>query len=175
MKKAPFLFGLTLTTALAVPALADIPESPTAGHASAAVLLGYGFHDGVGFGVGARGGYTLPMNVYVGGMLTYFTGKDNVSGFLIGPEGGYDFSVGPVVLRPYLGFGPDFLSYSASACAAAFGCVSASASDTKFAFWLGGAALYPITPNWFVGGDMRVMIISDFTNFQLFATGGYQF
>ena len=174
MKKAPFLFGLTLTTALAVPALADIPTSPTAGHASVGALLGYGFKDEVGFGLGARGGYTLPMNIYVGGMLTYFFGAHDVSSFLIGPEGGYDFSVGPVVLRPYLGFGPDFVSVSGSECVLG-SCVSVSGGDTKFAFWLGGAALYPITPNWFVGGDMRVLIVSDFTNFQLFATGGYQF
>jgi len=176
MKKAPFLFGLTLATAVAVPAMADLPTSPTAGHANVDALLGYGFKDGFDFALGARGGYTLPMNVYIGGTLIYFFGKSqstpigDVGGSVlsIGVEGGYDFYVNPVVIRPYLGLGPDFLMAN---CPSGFTCNG----DTKFAAWLGGAVFYPFNENWFAGADMRVHIVSDATNFQLFANGGYQF
>lgn len=172
MKKVPFLFGLTLTTALAVPALADIPTSPTAGHASVDALLGYGFKDGLGFGLGARGGYTLPMNVYLGGTLIYFFGKDPVSTLSVGVEGGYDFYVNPVIIRPFLGLGPDFFMIS---CPSGVPSGLCPGGETRFAAWLGGAVEYPINENWFAGADMRVHIVSDFTNFQLFANGGYQF
>ena len=176
MKKAPFLFGLTLATAVAVPAMAELPTSPTAGHANVGALLGYGFKDPMGFGLGARGGYTLPMNVYVGGTLIYFFGKSTstpigdvgVSTLSIGVEGGYDFYVNPVVIRPFLGLGPDFFMAS---CPAGLGC----SGETRFAAWLGGEVLYPINENWFVGADMRVHIVSEATNFQMFANGGYQF
>ena len=176
MKKAPFLFGLTLATAVAVPAMAELPTSPTAGHANVGALLGYGFKDPMGFGLGARGGYTLPMNVYIGGTLIYFFGKSesvlgqdfSVSTLSIGVEGGYDFYVNPVVIRPFLGLGPDFFMAS---CPAGAGC----SGVTRFAAWLGGEVLYPINENWFVGADMRVHIVSEATNFQMFANGGYQF
>jgi hypothetical protein len=174
MKKAPFLFGLTLATAVAVPAMAELPVSPTAGHANVGALLGYGFKDGMGFGLGARGGYTLPMNVYLGGTLIYFFGKSEggygVSALSIGVEGGYDFYIDPVVIRPFLGLGPDFFMLSCPS-----GALVCPDGETKFAAWLGGEVLYPINENWFVGADMRVHIVSDFTNFQLFANGGYQF
>jgi hypothetical protein len=177
MKKAPFVFGLALTTALAVPAMADLPVSPTAGHANVDALLGFGFHDYFDFALGARGGYTLPMNVYLGASLLYFFGSSTSTPFgdvggsvlSIGVEGGYDFYVNPVVIRPYLGLGPDILMAS---CPSGIPCGS---SDTKFAAWLGGAVFYPFTQNWFAGADMRVHIVSDATNFQLFANGGYQF
>jgi hypothetical protein len=177
MKKAPFLFGLTLATAVAVPAMAELPTSPTAGHANVGALLGYGFHDAFNFGLGARGGYTLPMNVYLGGTLIYFFGNSQTilgqsfsqSVLSLGVEGGYDFYVNPVVIRPFLGIGPDIGMVS---CPSGVAC---GGGETRFAAWLGGEVLYPITENWFAGADMRVHFVSEAVNFQLFANGGYQF
>src|SRR5882757_9279290 len=78
--------------------------STSAGHYSGAGLVGYGFNDGYKLGIGARGGYTLPTNFYVGGTLVYHLGssestpigdyKYNITYF--GAEGGYDFAAGPV-------------------------------------------------------------------------------
>jgi hypothetical protein len=86
---------------------------------SAAALLGYGFKDGVGLGLGARGGYTLPMNVYLGGTFVYHLGKSvggaSVNIFYLGVEGGYDITAGPFVIRPFLGLGPAFAHVSAPA------------------------------------------------------------
>jgi hypothetical protein len=180
MKTAPFLFSLTLATAVAIPAMADMPQAATAEHWTAGALLGYGFKDEVGFGLGLRGGYTLPMNVYIGGTLIYFFGDSrstpvgdvSIHSFLLGVEGGYDITAGPVIVRPYLGLGPDFFSGSAP-CVGGI-CVG-SQSDTKFAAWPGAAVFYPIDDHWLVGGDARVLIVSDATNFQLFANGGYKF
>ncbi|HEX4334595.1 MAG TPA: hypothetical protein VH062_01705 [Polyangiaceae bacterium] len=146
--------------------------SPTAEHWQAGAMLGYGFKDVVGVGLGVRGGYTLPMNVYVGGTFVYHFGADHVSSFVLGVEGGYDFYLDPVIVRPYLGLGPDFFSVS-SVCFQ--GICGGSGSDTKFAAWPGVAVFYPITENWLVGGDARVQIVSDVTNFQLFVNGGYKF
>jgi hypothetical protein len=171
MKKAPFLFGLTLASAIAVPALAELPTAPTAEHWSAGALLGYGFKDGVNFGLGVRGGYTLPQNVYLGGTFMYHFGKSegpaSVNVFYLGVEGGYDFFVDPIIIRPYLGLGPAFGHVSG-------GGVLPSDTETKFGVWPGVSVLYPIN-NFFVGGDTRVLIVSDFTAFNLFATGGVTF
>src|SRR3954467_2906350 len=80
---------------------------------SAALLLGEGFKDGYNFGIGARAGFTLPMNLYVGGTFVYHLGKSEntpigeskLNLFYVGPEGGYELSAGPLTVRPYLGIG----------------------------------------------------------------------
>jgi len=158
-------------------------QSPTAGHASAAALLGYGVKDGVGLGLGVRGGYTLPMNLYIGGTFVYHLGKSESTAFgdvsthlyYLGAEGGYDINVTPVIVRPYLGLG--VATATATIPGGSFGGVtfpSTSASDSRFALWPGGSVLYPLG-NAFVGGDARFLIVSDFNAFSLFATGGWQF
>lgn len=161
----------------ASPAHAD--ESPFAGHTSAGLLLGDGFKDGVGLGFGARLGYTLPMNVYLGGTFLYHFGKSEGDFsehlYYFGVEGGYDIYANPVVIRPYLGLGA--ATATASSPAINFNGQSiggGSVSDTKFGVWPGVTALYPIQ-NFFVGADARFLIVSDFNTFSLFATGGMQF
>src|SRR5215468_6132823 len=42
---------------------------------SGALLLGEGFKDGYNFGIGARGGFTLPMSLYLGGTFVYHLGS----------------------------------------------------------------------------------------------------
>ncbi len=162
---------------------AHAQESPTAGHASAALLLGDGFKDGVGLGLGVRGGYTLPMNVYLGGTFMYHFGKSESTPFgdvsthlyYFGVEGGYDIYAAPVLIRPYLGLGA--ATAVASVPGGTFEGITVdgtSNSDTKFGVWPGVTALYPIN-NFFVGADARFLIVSDFNTFSLFATGGMQF
>jgi hypothetical protein len=168
-----------------VSALASAPvlaqeKSPTADHGSVGALLGYGFKDGVGLGLGVRGGYTLPMNLYLGATFVYHLGKSqstpvgdvSVNIFYLGVEGGYDIAAGPVVVRPYLGLGPAFAHASVPNIAGLSG--GGSTTSSKFGIWPGAALLYPIQ-NFFIGADLRVLIVSDFTAFSMFATGGMQF
>ena len=183
MKKLVTALGATAAILLLGAAPAHAEESPTAGHGSAAALLGYGFKDGVGVGLGVRAGYTLPMNVYLGGTFVYHLGKSENDGFgdasvklyYFGVEGGYDIPAGPVVVRPYLGLGAATVKFSApNINLGGFGSTSLSSSDTKFALWPGATVLYPIGPA-FVGGDARFLIVDQFNAFSVFATGGIQF
>ena len=66
-----------------------------------------------GPGIGVRAGVTLPASLYLGASLDYFFGEsDSVGGFdtsastlqVLGNVG-YDFGLGPLTLRPNLGFG----------------------------------------------------------------------
>ncbi|MEP7052333.1 MAG: hypothetical protein ABJB12_18345, partial [Pseudomonadota bacterium] len=155
---------------------AHAEESPTAGHASVAGLLGYGFKDGLNLGLGVRGGYTLPMNLYLGGTFVYHLGKSDgpnkVNLYYFGVEGGYDIAAGPVIVRPYLGLGD--ATASTTVDLSAFGGGKQSVSSSEFALWPGATVLYPLG-NAFVGGDARFLIVKDVNAFSLFATGGIQF
>ena len=61
-----------------------------------------------GVGIGLRGGYTLPMKVYIGAAFVYHLGgskdadqiKYTGSTLYLGPEVGYDLELGPLVIRP---------------------------------------------------------------------------
>ncbi len=157
--------------------------SPTAGHYSGAGLIGYGFNDGYKLGIGARGGYTLPANFYVGGTLVYHLGSSQATSFgdfkyhiaYFGAEGGYDLVAGPLIVRPYLGLGYAVLTASLAGF---------SASSSTLALWPGATALYPMG-NLMLGADARFVITGSTTNTDgssqgfsalgLFATVGYQF
>jgi hypothetical protein len=152
---------------------------------SAALLLGFATAD-LNFGIGARGGYTLPNNIYVGGTLVYHVGTSDEATFLtntikssfhllyFGPEGGYDIAAGPVLVRPYVGLGPAIATGSVSNCLQGASCVEMSNSATNFSFWIGGTVLYPIA-NFVVGGDLRVLLVSDHNSVGILATGGMIF
>jgi hypothetical protein len=153
--------------------------------ASAGLLVGNGFKDGYNVGLGARGGVTLPMNIYVGGTFLYHLGKtESVAGadvtanvWFLGAEGGYDLGVGPLTLRPYLGLGYAHLSVSAPDVCALGTCVSASDSDGKVAFWPGATGLFNLG-SWFVGVDLRYTVLLDVDDgnaFGAFATAGLGF
>ena len=151
---------------------------------SIAGLLGFGSGGYNEFGLGARFGYTLPSHVYLGGSFIDYPGLANYYGntFVTGFEGGYNIKAGPLVVRPYGGIGLLDISYAIPAvCGNGFACTS-TASATFFAFWAGGTALFPVSENWFVGGDLRFLITgvnADYggSSFSvgLMGTGGYQF
>jgi hypothetical protein len=176
MIRTQIIAGTVCLLSLFAAGAAHAEESPTAGHASVAGLLGYGFKDGLNLGLGVRGGYTLPMNVYVGGTFVYHLGNSpggtDVNVYYFGAEGGYDIPAGPVVVRPYLGLGA--ATAKATADLSALGLGKVSNSDTKFALWPGATVLYPIGSA-FVGGDARFLIVDQFNAFSIFATGGMQF
>ena len=150
---------------------------------SAAVLAGYGTNN-LNLGFGARVGYTLPaIPIYIGGTFLYhlgtsesstipsFTGgapttiDSSSSLYYFGAEGGYNISLGPVALRPYVGIG---------AATATVSILGVSASATDFAIWPGAVLLVPVGPV-FVGGDARVLHAGDNNYFGMFGTVGMKF
>jgi hypothetical protein len=52
---------------------------------------------------------------------------------------------------------------------------SVSATDSRLAFWFGATALYPITSQFALGGDARVLVVSDYNTLNLLFTGAYRF
>ncbi len=186
MTKAKWIgaLGALATTVMAPAAFADSGLGTTGqGYGTVGALLGFGTSDYDLFGLGVRGGYTLPMNVYVGGLLQYNFGSDHFHSFEFGAEGGYDIDVGPVVIRPYLGLGYYNIGYSVDIPTVSVAGITAgggniSGSQGYFALWPGAVVMYPIQ-NFFVGGDVRFNIVpsanEDAVSFGVYATGGLQF
>jgi hypothetical protein len=152
---------------------------------SAGLLVGNGFEDVYKLGIGARAGITLPMSLYVGGTFVYHLGKTEstpagdvaANAFYFGPEGGYDFGVGPLTLRPYLGLGYSHFRVSAPDSCIAGVCVGGSNSEGRLAFWPGAAALMDFA-GIFAGVDARyiaVVDLSDANAFAAYLTGGLTF
>jgi hypothetical protein len=183
---APAQTGTTSTTSAVLPAAE--PEAPAAAPSAAlddqsftvAPLLGFGT-DNLDFGVGLRAGkVALGEHVWLGGSAIYHLGhgssgtvngvryESSSSALFVGPEVGYDFPVGPVVLRPYGGIGLAAFSASASA-----GGVRASDTVTKLVIWPGVTALYGLSGSrFFVGGDTHLVTVPGGPSFALFALGG---
>jgi hypothetical protein len=178
MTKAKWIgaIGAALTTFVAPAAFAGEMNEGQGGYGSAAALLGFGTAQYSVFGLGARGGYTFAKTpIYVGGTFLYHFGSNNVSSLVFGVEAGYDFLLGPVILRPYLGLG-DFIGYVD--LPAGLSGLGLPDSFSSFALWPGATVMYPIN-NFFVGGDMRLQIATDAedtaASFGVFATGGLTF
>jgi hypothetical protein len=188
----------TLAAIVAVAATYGGPaQAEGDGYPSAGLLLGYGVttskndtvqeREPAGFGLGLRGGYTLPMNVYLGATFVYHFGfsestpEGDVSGNILyfGVEGGYDIEAGPVLVRPYLGLGDVIGSVTIPTVSSPFlNIAGGTTSEGHFGLWPGGTVLYPID-NFFVGGDLRYLIVTGsdahFNAFGIFATGGMKF
>lgn len=163
----------------AEPDVADAPADKPARHISIAAIAGVGTNetklkddagneskDGVGtqgVGIGLRGGYTLPMKVYIGAAFVYHLGGSNDanqvkytgSTLYLGPEAGYDLELGPVILRPYVGLGYG----SVKAKAEAGGTTLLDRSEGGFAVWPGVMARYPVDA-FFVGADARYALVT---------------
>ena len=166
--------------AFALFALYSNTASATGG--SAALLLGNGFKDGYSVGIGARGGFTLPMSIYLGGTFVYHLGRsegdDKLNALYFGAEGGYELNAGPLTVRPYLGIGYANASVTRPGYCRGTVCPApTSANEGKGAFWPGATAIFPIG-NLFVGADARYVVVLDAEDsnaFSLFATGGLTF
>jgi hypothetical protein len=134
------------------------------------VLLGIATNN-LNAGLGGRVGYTLTNNIYVGGTLVYHFGsssqisdgnltlKGSKTLTYFGPEGGYEFVAGPVIVRPFVGIGPAVLSTTTSYCPAGQPCQDFSSNPVNFAAWIGGTALLPLG-SFFVGADLRGVIVT---------------
>jgi hypothetical protein len=196
MKRAHGLIVGSVALSLSLSASAALAQSegaPDREGASVGVQLGYGFDDAYKFGLGARGGYTLPQKIYLGGTFVYHFGEsDSAAGFTssehllyLGPEAGYDIvipSAPQFLIRPYLGLGFESVSVSDSGGVLVNGVAvagtSASASSSGFSFWPGVTGLYSFTPNWSAGLDARVVVATfggGDTTFALFLDGQYKF
>ena len=109
-------------------------------------------------GLGARGGKTLDNHIYIGGTFIDHFGTSGFNSFYLGPEGGYDFDVRVVVIRPYLGLG-----------------IFSSSFKTEPVLWLGGAVIWNIPgSNFFIGGDLR-LVSSPTTPIGAYFMGGIHF
>jgi hypothetical protein len=128
--------------------------------------------DNLNFGLGIKGGYTLPMDLYVGGMFDYFFGEHEESTvnqthneysyslWLLAPEVGYDFGITPAfMLRPFGGIG--VAAVNGESCTQGPGidiCYDFSESDVGLI--LGGLANYSVGPVFF-GGELRFLLYED--------------
>ena len=154
-----------------------------------APLLGFA-SDGLTLGIGVRGGKTLDNHIYIGGTFVYQVGDGgsygasvttptgtvgasgswSYNGFYIGPEGGYDFDLKVVVVRPYLGLGLFDLTGSSSG-----GGYSAGGSSTQFVIWPGCSVIWNVpNSNYFIGGAARLISLPEVA-FALYAMGGLHF
>ncbi len=134
---------------------------------TAAPLFGYATND-LNLGVGARAGYTFDVvPFYVGGSFLYHTGEttdasapgtaDVHKRFVIpAAEVGYDFGIGPLLARPYVGGG---LLLRRTSVDAVNNLPATANTDSAFLLYPGATVQYFIarTPV-FVGGDTRVYI-----------------
>ena len=159
------LTGTLVTLLVASPAAAQTRVS-MAGQGSVAGLAGFGvgFEGGSFFAFGARGGYTLPMNLYLGGTALGHVSLDSSGAFVlaINAECGYDITVGPVIIRPYggLGFAMWFAnspSFTNPITGETIG--GTSSSSAHFLLKFGGTLLFPLGPTWFVGADTNISVI----------------
>jgi hypothetical protein len=148
----------------AEPAGGGADEGPLLGApagASVAGFLGYGvdLEEGgfnpFGFTLGARGGYTFEVPVYVGGTVAFMLGeKEGPNSWRmlqLGVEVGYDFAFGPVVVRPFLGFGLNGAFFKG----VDFDGDTVRESTGDFYLAGGATALYFVNETFFVGGEIR--------------------
>jgi len=161
--------GTSLT--LAVPAAADPPATANS------IQLGIGFRYGFSLnegdfnpwrtGLGLQGGFTLPNAVYLGANAEYFFGqKDEVAGvehsggvWQATAEGGYDVGLGPIVVRPKVGFG--IAGLRDEVCGLPGGCVSDSITKPVLA---PGVTFMLLTPKFSAAVDLRYdLVFSDQT------------
>src|SRR5262245_25102689 len=124
--------------------------------------------DDLNLGLGARGGYTLPNGVYLGGMFDYWIGEKQTliqggtsitaetHAWTVGAEGGFDFALtDAVMIRPFLGLG--IAETTAQVCTDQIGgpmCIDGSGSDSFIEF---GGLLNYLTGSMMFGGDVRLI------------------
>jgi hypothetical protein len=147
--------------------------------------LGFSSND-LDVGLGAHAGKRFFPHVYIGGAFVYHLGhtlssaqtagysaQSSFSAFYAGPEGGYEFTFSPVLVRLYAGLGMAWLTYSVSGNGAAAPAVSASGTQNQFVVWPGAMAIYSLPDSsFFVGGDLRFVSVPGGPAVGFFASGG---
>jgi len=160
--------AIALATFTAASAAFALGPGFTAGKASAGARLQYGIDmedyeaNPYGLGFGLRGGYTLDMNVYIGGNFEYFFGGSETVGgaefswnvWQLQVEGGYDLGFGPkFVVRPQLGLGLG--AFTGEFCYEdSVGRACEDPSETDFSLTPGALALYDVGAV-FLAGEVR--------------------
>jgi hypothetical protein len=128
--------------------------------------------DNLNFGLGIKAGYTLPMDLYLGGTFDYFIGEHDestVNGYhseydfsfwLLTPEVGYDFGITPAfMVRPFGGIG--LASVDGESCATGPGYNNCQDfSDTEVGLTIGGLVSYTTDPVFF-GGELRFLLYDE--------------
>jgi hypothetical protein len=128
--------------------------------------------DELNFGLGIKGGYTLPMDLYLGGSFDYFFGEHNESTangyhyeydfsfWMLAPEVGYDFGITPAfMVRPFGGIG--LAVVNGESCGNGPGlnyCDDFSESDVGLT--IGGLASYSVGSVFF-GGELRLLLYEE--------------
>jgi hypothetical protein len=145
---------------------------------SAGLLVGWGFEtdrrstllgaDAYGLGFGLRGGYTLDMNLYAGAFAMYYLGGSQTgsnantadlttstssSALLCGVEVGYDWWIGPLIVRPSLQVGP-FIGFTNSRSVAI-----QSGTLVEVLFAPGVTVVVP-WDSFFLGGEGRANLVT---------------
>jgi len=195
MKIGAIQKALVVAFALAVPFAASAQEAGESlevssgddggvsdgGGLSLGALFGYGidFEDGdvnpFGVTLGARAGFTMDSNLYIGGTGIFHVGESEETSLggitvesslrmlQIGAEVGYDLHTSSLLIRPYAGLGLNVAFISATVSGTGGTDMDTSDSETDLYLNLGGALLYPID-NFFVGGDVHLAnVFSDET------------
>jgi hypothetical protein len=173
----PLAFAVAALVALVVvcaaPRRAHALETPFTAN-KVQLLGGLRFaSDDFNFGLGFRGGYTLPMNVYIGGTFDYFFGEHDEWMFNdqrwewgwtvwdLTFEGGYDFGLmSNLMLRPFGGLSILHAEYDYcdDRIDGSFGCWEAD--DTEVALTLGGLLHVAVGPL-LVGPEVRLLVFDD--------------
>jgi hypothetical protein len=150
-------------------------------------LLGFA-STSLDFGVGARVGKTFLNGIYVGASFIYQNGQSEVEGtlagqmepsstvdtnslFYTGVEGGYDFNLKYVVVRPFFGVGIADITEGNNATG-----TNVSHSFIKFVLWPGIQATYNIPHSiFFIGADLHLLSEPGGPSIGFFGTGGVRF
>jgi hypothetical protein len=166
-------FVLGLLTLATREARADMPPAFTQSRGSGAIGLRFGSNH-LNAGIGALGGYTLPMHLYLGGVFDYWFGSSQTaqgpgfsvtaksSGWNLFGVGGYDFGITPqLVIRPFGGIGVFQGNVESCYNGGPFGGVCSSGSSSDAAGLFGGQLMYLVTDSLHIGGELRILIASN--------------
>jgi hypothetical protein len=123
---------------------------------SIGLLGGYGFKDGYKIGFGGRAGFSASL-LYVGGIAVVHTGQeDNVTSAAQSIDVktnasyyGAEVGVNLGTLRPSLILGAVNLKVEAGQ----------EQSEAKFLLAPGVTLFLPLSQNWFIGGDARLLVV----------------
>jgi hypothetical protein len=151
----------------------------------ASAQVGTGFTDTYGFGLGARAGYTFPLNIknapvpmglYGGGVFTYYWGNNVTTdtedqsshAWFVGAEGALKvFPTEHIEIRPYVFLGPAFIKQVTNAPFTA-------ESKTRFGVEPGVLGAYHFG-NAFLSAEARFYVTPDPTAFTLMGGAGWGF